>query len=225
MLLNGYLMQRATLQRDYNEKSSEFVSLVPSTQISDLSEHLLSSKIHTFHEENTKKINIKQKELQDLQMNTKETRIEQKGKQDKEDKEEEVDVSEVDIDVEEESDIDVGEEEEEAEEAEEEEAEDQEGGYGDQSNIKVINFTKEAMEGGKDNKTSKQDGGELPTLLQDGGELPTLLQDGGEDIPTLLQEGGEELPTLLQDGGEPSNAEQIGGEVGTAVKNVVVSFF
>ena len=73
MLLNGYLMQRATLQRDYNEKSSEFVSLVPSTQISDLSEHLLSSKIHTFHEENTKKINIKQKELQDLQMNTKET--------------------------------------------------------------------------------------------------------------------------------------------------------
>ena len=150
MLLNGYLMQRATLQRDYNEKSSEFVSLVPSTQISDLSEHLLSSKIHTFHEENTKKINIKQKELQDLQMNTKETRIEQKGKQDKEDKEEEVDVSEVDIDVEEESDIDV-----EEEEAEEEEAEDQEGGYGDQSNIKVINFTKEAMEGGKDNKTSK----------------------------------------------------------------------
>ena len=111
MLLNGYLMQRATLQRDYNEKSSEFVSLVPSTQISDLSEHLLSSKIHTFHEENTKKINIKQKELQDLQMNTKETRIEQKGKEDKEDKEEEVDVSEVDIDVEEESDIDVGEEE------------------------------------------------------------------------------------------------------------------
>ena len=202
MLLNGYLMQRATLQRDYNEKSSEFVSLLPSTQISDLSEHLLSSKIHTFHEENTKKINIKQKELQDLQMNTKETRIEQKGKQDKqdkEDKEEEVDVSEVDIDVEEESDIDVGEE-----EAEEEEAEDQEGGYGDQSNIKVINFTKEAMEGGKGNKTSKQDGGELPTLLQD---------------------GGEELPTLLQDGGEPSNAEQIGGEVGTAVKNVVVSFF
>ena len=103
MLLNGYLMQRATLQRDYNEKSSEFVSLVPSTQISDLSEHLLSSKIHTFHEENTKKINIKQKELQDLQMNTKETRIEQKGKEDKE----EVDVSEVDIDVEEESDVDI----------------------------------------------------------------------------------------------------------------------
>ena len=58
MLLNGYLMQRATLQRDYNEKSSEFVSLVPSTQISDLSEHLLSSKIHTFHEENTKKIKV-----------------------------------------------------------------------------------------------------------------------------------------------------------------------
>ena len=203
MLLNGYLMQRATLQRDYNEKSSEFVSLVPSTQISDLSEHLLSSKIHTFHEENTKKINIKQKELQDLQMNTKETRIEQKGKQDKEDKEdkeEEVDVCEVDIDVEEESDVDV-----EEEEAEEEEAEDQEGGYGDHSNIKVINFTKEAMEGGKDNKTSKQ--------------------EGGEDLPTLLQDGGEELPTLLQEGGEPSNVEQIGGEVGAAVKNVVVSFF
>ena len=193
MLLNGYLMQRATLQRDYNEKSSEFVSLVPSTQISDLSEHLLSSKIHTFHEENTKKINIKQKELQDLQMNTKETRIEQKGK---EDKEEEVDVSEVDIDVEEESDIDVEEEEAEEEEVEEveEEVKGQEGGYGDYSNIKVINFTKEAMEGGKDNKTSKQ-------------------------------EGGEELPTLLQEGGEPSNAEQIGGEVVTAVKNVVVSFF
>ena len=160
MLLNGYLMQRATLQRDYIKKSSEFVSLVPSTQISDLSEHLLSSKIHTFHEENTKKINIKQKELQDLQMNTKETRIEQKGKEhkedkeDKEDKEEEVDVSEVDIDVEEESDIDVEEEEE-----SKEEAEDQEGGYGDHSNIKVINFTKEAMEGGKEDKTSKQEGG------------------------------------------------------------------
>ena len=209
MLLNGYLIQRAILQRDYIDKSSEFVSLVPSTQISDLSEHLLSSKIHTFHEENTKKINIKQKELQDLQINTKETRIEQKGKQDdKEDKEEEVDVSEVDIDIdEEESDIDVG---------EEEEVEDQEGGYGDHSNIKVINFTKEAMEGGKENKkTSKQEGG---------GDLPTLLQDGGE-LPTLLHEGGDELPTLLQDGGEPSKAEQIGGEVGEAVKNVVVSFF
>ena len=218
MLLNGYLMQRATLQRDYNEKSSEFVSLVPSTQISDLSEHLLSSKIHTFHEENTKKINIKQKELQDLQMNTKETRIEQKGKEDKEDKEdkeEEVDVSEVDIDVEEESDIDVGEEEAEEEEVEEE-VKGQEGGYGDHSNIKVINFTKEAMEGGKDNKTSKQEGGE---------ELPSLLQEGGEELPSLLQEGGEELPSLLQEGGEPSNVEQIGGEVGTAVKNVVVSFF
>ena len=214
MLLNGYLMQRATLQRDYNEKSSEFVSLVPSTQISDLSEHLLSSKIHTFHEENTKKINIKQKELQDLQMNTKETRIEQKGK---EDKEEEVDVSEVDIDVEEESDIDVGEEGEREEKVEEEEVEDQEGGYGDHSNIKVINFTKEAMEGGKEEKkTLKQVGGD---------DLPTLLQDGGDDLPTLLQDGGEELPTLLQEGGEPSNAEQIGGEVGTAVKNVVVSFF
>ena len=219
MLLNGYLMQRATLQRDYNEKSSKFVSLVPSTHISDLSEHLLSSKIHTFHEENTKKINIKQKELQDLQINTKETRIEQKGKQDDKEEKEEVDVSEVDIVVdEEESDIDVG---------EEEEVEDQEGGYGDHSNIKVINFTKEAMEGGKENKkTSKQEGGgDLPTLLQDGGELPTLLQEGGDDLPTLLQEGGDEVPTLLQEGGEPSNVEQIGGEVGAAVKNVVVSFF
>ena len=43
-----------------------------------------------------------------------------------------------------------------------EEVEDQEGGYGDHSNIKVINFTKEAMEGGKGEKTSQQEGGELP---------------------------------------------------------------
>jgi len=207
MLLNGYLMQRATLQRDYIEKSSEFVSLVPSTHISDLSEHLLSSKIHAFHEENTKKINIKQKELQDLQINTKETRIEQKGKEeDKEDKE--VDVSEVDIDIEEESDVDV-----EEEERSDEGVVEQEGGNGVTSNIKVISFTEGGMGG---EKTSKQAGG-------DG--LPTLLQDGGEDIPTLLQDGGEELPTLLQEGGEPSNTEQIGGEVGSAIKNVVVSFF
>ena len=95
-----------------------------------------------------------------------------------------------------------------------------------------FDFTEGGMGG---EKTSKQVGGDgLPTLLQDGGEdIPTLeggeelltLEGGGEELPTLLQDGGDGLPTLLQGGEEPSKAEQIGGEVGAAVKNVVVSFF
>ena len=195
MLLNGYLLNRAIIQQKYKQKQTSFQTLVPINKIHELSIRLLEPTINTFDKDNIKEIKVNQKKLNELEKD----KEEKEGKEEKEDKDKEKDKDvEKDYELLDVEDIHI-----------------------QPKDVKkiTIDIPEEDIQ--------KMEPDDIPDLKKDADDeddIPDLKKesdDSEDDIPDLKEDSEDEISN-----DEISNdVKQIGGELGPAIKNVVVSFF
>ena len=198
MLLNGYLLNRAIIQQKYKQKQTSFQTLVPINKMHELSIRLLEPTINTFDKDNIKEIKVNQKKLNELE----------KDKEDKEDKE------------------DKGKDEEKGKEKDKDVEKDYELLDVEDIHIQPKDVKKITIDIPEED-IQKMEPDDIPDLKKDADDeddIPDLKEDSDDsedDIPDLKEDSEDEISN-----DEISNdVKQIGGELGPAIKNVVVSFF
>ena len=200
MLLNGYLLNRAIIQQKYKQKQTSFQTLVPINKMHELSIRLLEPTINTFDKDNIKEIKVNQKKLNELE----------KDKEDKEDKE------------------DKGKDEEKGKEKDKDVEKDYELLDVEDIHIQPKDVKKITIDIPEED-IQKMEPDDIPDLKKDADA------DDEDDIPDLKKESDDsedDIPDLKEDSEDEiskdeisKDVKQIGGELGPAIKNVVVSFF
>ena len=195
MLLNGYLINRAIMQQKYKQKQTSFQTLVSINKMHELSIRLLEPTINTFDKDNIKEIKVNQKKLNELEKDK------EKDKEEKEEKGKDVEKEGNDKEKDKEKDKD----------KDKDKEKDKEKDY-ELLDVEDIHIQP------KDVKKITIDIPDLKKESDDKEDIPDLKKDAydEDDIPDLKEDSEDEIS---------KDVKQIGGELGPAIKNVVVSFF